>query len=208
MRSLRPLLLMAVCGYGIGATRVDARGPIRERKREAAYGRGGGVGRKLSIQLSIRRAGLPSGQDGKTVIEFVLRNSGKSNIMLPVSPNPGDFEPPDANTTYSLLRLSLAVSSSKEPGTIFPGGAELYGANAVPDSLLSIAPGDVVHVLTTVAVPEPEGAETNAAPFVASASLDNETVTASDGKIVSDSVEVGFVRSNEYTAKSIPGPHD
>lgn len=210
MRALRPL---AVCGSvmvlavaTLGQLTVDATGPIRERKREAAQGHGGSVGRKLPLRVSIQTSISALDKDGKTLVEFVLTNSGKSDLTLPISPHPGDLEPSDPKAPYTLVALGLRISLSKKPGVIFPGGAELFGSAEFPETLVSLAPGNSLRVLTRVALPEVGGR--NADTFVASASLGNESMRTMNGVILSDLQNVGFATSQEYTLASLLRSHE
>jgi hypothetical protein len=185
---------------------VDATGPIRERKREATQGHGGSVGRKLPLQVAIESAVSAPDKDGKTLVEFVLTNSGKNDLTLPISPHPGDLEPSDPKTPQRLVTLGLRISLSKKPGVIFPGGADFYGSGAFPGTLVSIAPGESIRVLTRVALPEFGGP--NSGTLVASASLGNESMKTMKGAILSDLQNVGFASSREFTLESLRRPHD
>lgn len=186
---------------------VDATGPIRSRKREATEGRGGGVDRKLPIQVIIEsNVAAPDGE-GRRLVEFVLTNSSKGDVVLPISPHPGDLEPADSKVAYTVMRLSLGISLSKKPGNIFPGGADLYGTTSVPATLINLAPGNSIRVLARVALPELSISGPGQA-FDASASLVNETITMTKGQILSDSKEIGFARSPDYTIESLPRSRD
>jgi hypothetical protein len=206
MQTLRSLIICASVGVlavtALGQLTVDATGPIRGRKREAIQGHGGGVGRKLPLKVAIWTTGSPPDENGKTLVEFVLTNSGTSDLALPVSPHPGDLEPSDPKAVYTVMTLGLRISLSEKPGT-FPGGADLYGSAAFPGTLVNLAPGDSIRVLTRVALPEGGDAAPGAETFDASASLVNQTLKTVNGQIVSDSQEVGFARSPEYTPQSL-----
>jgi hypothetical protein len=195
------LVLVTVASAAVQLT-VDATGPTRQRRREAIRGSGGSVGRKLPVQVAIETNVSAPDANGRMLVEFVLTNSGGADLTLPVSPNPGDFEPADPKAAYSVIRLGLGISLSKKPGVIFPGGAELYGNKDVPGSLASLAPGDSIRILTRVALPEP-GIDHNVEAFEAIASLYNETMKKVNGELVSDSQSLGFARSKEYTFDSL-----
>jgi len=186
-----------------GQLTVDATGPTRQRKREATHGQGGGVGRKLPLTVAIETRGSSPDEKGRSLVEFILTNSSKNGLTLPISPHPGDLEPPDPRASYTLLTLGLRVSLSKKPGVIFPGGAELYGSAELPQTLVSLAPGGSIRVLTRVALPEGPSAPPDSAEIVASASLDNETMSTINGQMLLDSQEIGFARSPEYTVESL-----
>jgi hypothetical protein len=184
-----------------GQATVDASGPIREGTRIASQGRGGGVGKTLPLKVAIE-INVPSPDlNGKTLLEFVLTNSGKDELTLPVSPNPGDFEPSDRKVGYTVMTLALLVGMSKRPGVLFPGGADLFGNAAHPGTLMVLAPGDSLRVLARVALPPVS--ELDGERFDGTASLASETIKTVEGKLIFDSREIGFARSRDYTAEEL-----
>jgi hypothetical protein len=205
MRTLRLLttisLVIVFAVNSLGQLTIDTTGPIRQRKREAVRGHVGSSGRKLSLQLAIQTAGSPPDEKGKTLVEFILTNSGKNELTLPVSPNAGDLEPSDPKTAYTVMRLGIGISLSKKPAVILPGGADLYGSAESPGTVIDLAPGDTIRVLARVALPEAGGP--NPEGFDAIASLDNQTIRTVNGEVVSDSQDLGFARSPEYTLQSL-----
>lgn len=180
---------------------VDATGPIRQGKREAARVHGGSSGHKLPLRVAIRATGSPPDETGTTLLEFMLTNSGKNALTLPISPHPGDLEPSDPKAAYTMLTLGLRVSLSKKPGIIFAGGADLYGRTAYPESLVNLAPGDSIRVLTRIALPD-AGADATAT-VVAIATLSDDSIRTVNGETLSDLQNIGFAISQEYTTDSI-----
>ena len=191
-------LVHLMIASALGQLRVDATGPIRARKTEPMRSSGGGTGRKVPLQIAIEVSVSVPDRNGRTLVEFILTNSGDKDLTLPISPNSGDFEPSDPKTSYTVMALGLRVSLSKKPGIVFQGGADLYGSVAVPASLARIAPGDSIRVLTRVALPT-----SGQAKLVATAFADNETLRVSDGELILDSQEIGFASSREYTTDSL-----
>lgn len=200
IRLIVSMLVLIVSTYG--QLTVDATGPIRSRTREATRGHGGGVGRKLPLEVRIRINGAPPDENGKTMVEFLLKNTGKSDLMLPISPHPRDLEPSDQKAPYAVLVLGLRISLSKEPGVVFSGGADLYGDAAVAGSTTTLAPGSSVLVLTMIALPQGV-AEQNEAGFIATAILNKQTMRRVNGQVFSDMDEIGSARSAEYTMSSL-----
>jgi hypothetical protein len=197
-------LVIVLAATAVAQLTIDATGPIRARKREATEGHGGGVGRKLPLQVNIESNASAPDANGRTLVTFVLTNSGKGEITLPVSPHPGDLEPEDPKASYTVMRLGLGISPSRKPGVIFPGGAELYGSMAGPGTLINLAPGDSIRILALVALPEVGGSVSGPEEaFDATASLVDETIRTALGRTFSDSREIGFARSHEYTIKSL-----
>ena len=99
------------------------------------------------------------------------------------------------------MTLGLRISLSEKPG-IFPGGADLYGSAAFPGTLVNLAPGDSIRVLTRVALPEGGDAAPGAETFDASASLVNQTLKTVNGQIVSDSQELDLRGARVHAAVS------
>jgi hypothetical protein len=182
---------------------VDATGPVRERARVASMGRGGGVGKKIPLRVAIAVLG---GWDdsGKIEVDFTLTNAGKDAVTIPISPNPGDFEPADPKAGYTVTSLSLQVIPHKRPGGILAGGAVVYGSSKLPETLMTLAPGDSVRVLTRVALPQISSAEEeDTVAFVASAMLNSETIKTVGGQSVSEMHEIGSAYSPEYNLQSL-----
>jgi hypothetical protein len=197
------ILVLVSAVTAMGQLTVDATGPIRNRTREATRSSGGGVGRRLSLQVAIRTPISATDANGRTLVEFTLTNSGTKAITLPVSPHPGDLEPSDPTAAYSVLTLGLRVSLSQKPGVILPGGADLYGSASDPPTLVNLAPGNSMRVIARVALPN-----SVSGPIIATASLDSDTLKRVNGELLLDSREVGFATSNEYTLDSLLREHD
>lgn len=207
MRVLRMVVLaglvVATTALACGQLTVDATGPIRNRTREATRASGGGIGRKLPLQVAIKVTVSAPDASGRTLVEFILTNSGAKALTLPLSPHPADLEPSDPRSAYTVLTLGLRVSFSKKPGEILPGGADLYGSASVPATLVTLAPGDSVRVLTRVTLPRSESE-----PLVATASLDDQTLRIVKGELVLDSEDAGFAASTEFTLGSLLQIHN
>jgi hypothetical protein len=195
------VILLAIAA--LGQLTVDATGPIRERRREAGIGQGGGFGRKLPLQVAMKTPGTPPDENGKTVVEFILTNTGKNDLTLPISPHPGDLEPSDPKANYTVQCLGLRITSGKGSGTILPGGADLCGRNAFPGTLIALAPGESIRVLTRVALPHISIPGPGARVFVADAILNRETIKIVNGQTVSDMQEIGLASSPEYTPEDL-----
>jgi|SRR5271166_3826877 len=190
-----------------GQLAVDATGPIRQRHRDAGAGHGGGVGHKLPLHVAIESHGVPAGENSRTLVEFIITNSGKEDLPVPVSPHPGDFEPTDPKTGYTVRCMGLRITSGKAPGTILPGGADLYGSQKLPGTLLVLAPGESIHVFTRVALPSFRALQLEAV-FVADVILNDETIRSVDGRDFSDMREIGSASSEEYTSQRLLTSHD
>ena len=187
----------------LGQLTVDATSPIREMRRTASVGSGGGFGRKVPLQVTMKTTGAPPDEDGKTVVEFSLTNSGKTDLIIPISPHPGDLESADPNASYSLRALGLSVTADKKQAQVLRGQAYLYGSDTVPGTLISVDPGESIRVLARVALPSTPQTETEAPVFVGHASLNSLTFKIMNGKTVSAMQEIGSSTSPEYTAEAL-----
>src|SRR5258708_40146643 len=75
-----------------GQLTINATGPVRERHRNADVARGGGVGRRISLLVAVQTHSGSPDANGDTQVDFVLTNFGKVDLVVPISPNPGDLE--------------------------------------------------------------------------------------------------------------------
>jgi hypothetical protein len=183
---------------------VDATGPIRDRLRKPTAGHASSTGRKLPLQIAIEVHGVSPEVSIPTDVEFVLTNSGKDHLTVPVSPNPGDLEPADPKVGYSVTVLSLYITSERKGEKKLPGGADLYGSRAWPATLVSLAPGESIRVLARVTLPPIRITDqANAIAFFAHGVLDNQTINTVDDRTVEDTQEIGSATSPEYTAQSL-----
>ena len=164
---------------------------------------GGSVGKKVPLLVNVQLGGGgATDQKGKTEIDFILTNAGKTDLILPISPHPRDLEPSDPKADYSVQCLSLYMIPSKGPN-LLPGGANLYGNSEVPGSLTTLAPGDSIRVLARIALPLQPTAESTAVLFHAGANLSDETLKVVNGKRVSELHIVGSAYSHEFTLQSL-----
>jgi hypothetical protein len=200
--TVRLLALAAAIGYipiaGIAQLTVDARGPIRERKRESDFGRGGGVGRKIPLLVAVQVRGSLPDASGEVEILFTLTNPAKEALMIPFSPNPGDLEPSDPNSDYSVEDLALSISEvngTHRPLTM----TVLFGRPEVRGTLIALAPGQSMRVLARVKLPSPSPAGPNAMTLIAGAALSNEIIKTVKGQRISDLQEIGSARSTPFT---------
>jgi len=189
---------------------VDATGPIRERHRRPSSGTGGSSGYKLPLLVSLRTTGAPPDERGKTVVEFTLTNIGKSDLAIPISPHPGDFEPEDPKVSYSvkMLNLYLTLDSGERTSrqrVMLPGGAHLYGSSRLPGTLISLTPAESIHVLASVTLPDGEG---NGKVIVGRVTLNDETLQTVREHTVSDTREIGSGESQDYPVRSLLGPQE
>ncbi len=180
-------------------TVIDATVPIHKRLRNPTAGQSGSIGRKLPIQVALEFPSERSNSDGDVKVTFVLTNAGRKDLTVPISPHPGDFEPPDQNQPYTMQHLHLYLTSNKVQDSALPGGADLYGNQTHPRTLLTLSPGESVRVLAWVKAtkelaPEPR----TAASVVAHAVLDLEALKTVHGQTLISSDEIGSSSSAEY----------
>ena len=184
---------------------VDETAPAKRRQREPTAGTGGGVGRKLSILVSIETHRSSPDENGGSLVEFVLTNSGKEDLSLPVSPNPADFEPADARRSYKVKVLNLYVTYDKPEANSLDGRATLYGNDSMPGTMVKLAPAESIRVLARVTFPSSTSAPNVPFVLVAHAILESETVRPIKGEVFSRSQEVGSSSSPEYSLSDLLG---
>jgi hypothetical protein len=139
----------------------------------------------------------------RTYVDFTLTNNGQTNLALPVSPHPGDLEPKDPKATYTVQHLALYLTSETGPkaekrSTVLPGGANLYGQSAFPETPTILKPGESVKFLTRVAVPHDFGTPSpGSITLVANAWLYQETIRSTGDQLKSEEEEIGSATSAE-----------
>lgn len=204
---MRILPLFSICTLAViispaalGQLTIDATGPIREQVRQPSSGSGGGIGRQIPIQVTVSALGGWN-EKGEIEVDFTLTNIGNRNVNIPISPNPGDLEPADAN--YTLMVLTLRIMPKINPGGIFPGGADLFGSPTIPGTLVNLGPGSSVRVITRVGLPRPTYSENDLVPLIAGAMMNNETIRTVHGQLVEESQEIGSAYSQPVTSESL-----
>jgi hypothetical protein len=132
-----------------------------------------------------------------------LTNTGQSNLTLPISPHAGDFEPQDETQLYTVQHLHLYVTSNKLQDAALPGGADLYGNETHPNTLLTLLPGKSVRVLATFEAPkELTPVREREMLVIAHAVLDTETLQTVHGQTTLKSDEIGASSSPVYKMES------
>jgi hypothetical protein len=146
-------------------------------------------------------------ENGRTLVKFTLTNSGKNDLTFPISPNPGDFEPPDAKQSYTVRVLNLSVTSDKQQSNILLGQASLFGSDSAAGTIVTLAPGESMQVLAKVALP-PIDSHHGSLAFVGHATLGKETVKTVNGQVLSEAQETGSASSSEYSPSALLGEQD
>ena len=77
-------------------------------------------------------------------IEFKVLNTGTVPLKLPVSPHLADLQPSDASATFTYMNLALAAGPVEDRSAI--GFVQLYGRPEVPDSMITLSPGEWLTV--------------------------------------------------------------
>ena len=180
---------------------IDATGPVHGMTRKPQAGRGGSTGRRLPLRVTIAPLWPSASGERKFVIQFTVTNESEGDLVLPTSPNPGDFEPKDPTATYTVSRLSLYLTPSRNDASspMLPG-AELYGNKVMAGTLLTLAPKQSMRVLATV---DTSSIQKKDGTLIARISLVTETVKSIDGKPFSDTDEIGSASSQEYPVESL-----
>jgi hypothetical protein len=186
----------------LAQTVVDATVPIHKRLRNPTAGQGGSMGRKLPIQVALEFPSERSNSDDDVKVAFVLTNAGHKDLTIPISPHPGNFEPADENLPYTVQHLHVYLTLAKVQDSAVHGGADLYGNQTHPRTLMTLSPGQSVRVLAWVKMPDKLAPEQGMpAAVVAHAVLDLEALKTVRGQTILNSDEVGSSSSAEYTLK-------
>ena len=189
------VILVATCIPGLPAQySVDATVSPRLRLRPPTQGSGGGIGRKLLLQIQLgppSDAGTPNpGQSqGAT---FVLTNIGTSPLGLPISPHPGDFEPEAPGAPYTVMVLSLFLTSG---GSVHPlsGTVELFGDPTIPGSMLSLPPTGTLTIRTRLRMPTAASQPNGVNGLFANVLLTQRAVRTGDGRVTEESQDLGYI---------------
>jgi hypothetical protein len=183
---------------------IDATVPIRNRLRIPTAGHAGSIGRKLPLQIAVDFQRSSSDAEGNMNATFILTNSSEKELIIPVWLHPGDLEPRDENISYAIKHLDLYITSSRDSGSVIRGGAQLYGSDVHPETLLTLLPGKSVRVLIRVDLPvgRPSQRE-NPTLLVGHAVLNEETVRTSKGQTFGETQEIGSAISPAYKVESL-----
>ena len=81
--------------------------------------------------------------------EVTLQNTGSETIRIPVSPHLADLQPEDPAKAFAYheLLIDLSISSGDRWSTNQGGTASLYGDDDHANTMLSLQPGEWVHVI-------------------------------------------------------------
>lgn len=199
--------IIIVVLFSVGAPAqliIDATGPHKS-SRKTTHGSGGGIGRKVPLQVAVVTQSSVPRDSGRMVVEFILTNSGEQGLDIPVSPDPDRVDPSSSTATYSFRSLSLSMreeGAMQEAERAVPGGAILYG-NDKSATLVTLGPGDTIKVLVEVALPTDSGADQKGPTLRAWAAVDDVTITTVNGETSWDSREVGYATSPSYTLQAL-----
>lgn len=183
----------------LAQTVIDATVPIHKRLRNPTAGQAGSIGRKLPIQIALEFPPEKSSSGGAEKVIYVLTNAGHTNMTIPISPHPGDFEPRDPNAAYTVQHLHLYLTSNAAQDSTLPGGADLYGSQTHPGTLLTLSPGKSVRVLARLYLPkQPEPEQGTGMSVVAHAVLGQESLKTVRGQTTINSDEIGASSSPAY----------
>lgn len=179
-------------------TIIDATVRTGEKPRNIKSGRAGSIGRKLPIQVTLEFPDKSSSAEESITIAFVLTNTGRNDLLIPISLHEHDLEPKNKDIPYSVQDLQLVVTGQDG---VLAGGANLYGNDAHPETILKLAPGKWLRVLARVRVLDESITQKKGTTLIAHAILDIETLKTVRGETTLDSQEMGSARSAEYNWK-------
>jgi hypothetical protein len=192
---LAGFLLASLSSY---AQTIDARGPNREALTRVETGHGGSIGRKLQVSISVEVPPSAANSDGNYDILFLLTNIGDTDLVLPVSPHPRDFEVGDPPNSYSVRHLSLYLTTDKQPESAL-WGAHLYGNPTVHGSLTTLRPTATLRVLAKLTKPSASRGHS----VTAHAVLNEEMIKSRNGDVSADSEEIGSAHSRTFDLNAL-----
>ena len=184
------VLLVSVSAY---AQTVDARGPNREATTRVDAGHGGSIGKKLQVSVSVEVPHSAANSDGTYDVVFLLTNIGDTDLVLPISPHPRDFEVGDPPKSYSVKHLSLYLTTDKQPDVAL-WGAHLYGNPTVQVSLTTLRVAATLRVLAKLTIPSDTGRRS----VTAHAVLNVEMIKSENGEVSADTEEIGSAHSRTF----------
>ncbi len=77
-------------------------------------------------------------------IECKVLNTGTVPLDLPVSPHLADLQPSDASAAFTYMNIALAAVPVEDRSAI--GSVQLYERPDVPDSMITLNPGEWLTV--------------------------------------------------------------
>ncbi len=175
---------------------VDATLETRDLTRKIIGGTSGGTGQSLPVDLQtvIVNGGKKAGD--KLFVDFIITNSGRQSIVLPVSPNARDIEPEGSSpSTFKRLSLFLTVEHGREP-LMLKGGASLYGTSALEGTLRTLRPSESLIVHTVFLLASWEGPLSGTQTLTGHVRLLNETLKPKGSNLESVSSEIGSATAN------------
>ncbi|HKW17786.1 MAG TPA: hypothetical protein VJO35_09785 [Terriglobales bacterium] len=195
--------LLVISTLANGQLTIDATHLGRARRREPTVSSGGGIGRKLPLKVSLRSPGSPPNEAGMSVVEFTIANTGKKDVLVPISVSPGDIEPDDAKVPYADTEMSVYATADTGSGAarksaVLRGGAHLYGSAGLAGTSLTLAPGEEIRVLASFKLPALTDADRSREVLVGHVALNDEHVSTVEGKTRSDFREIGSADSDDY----------
>lgn len=197
---------------------IDATGPLRLRSREpAAFARGGplqplgGEAQTLWPEL-LSITPVASQQPGEAVFEMKLTNRSRSDLLVPVDPNSADFDRPlttAGTSTLDMIEISM-VADHPINACAVSGDLKLLGDSSVPNSLLSLKPGQWIRIKGMVrlrcgaelsnVIPEFNGNQLHAVM-----SMGKEQITSDKGVLHGAELVRNFMNSNGVVVGNAAG---
>jgi hypothetical protein len=192
------LVTLMVSITAAAQTVIDATVRTGEQQRSIKSGRAGSIGRKLPIQVTLEFPDTNSSAQGLITVAFVLTNTGGDDLLIPISLHEHDFESKSKDVPYTVQHLHLLVTGQEG---VLAGGANLYGNDAHPETILKLAPGKWLRVFARVRVLDEPVTQKKGTTLIAHVILDIETLKTVHGETTLDSQEIGSARSAEYNWK-------
>jgi hypothetical protein len=97
------------------------------------------MGAQLPLKVELRMNPSSFHADEQVTFEIAITNVSDAPLSIPISPNPGDFEPKDKQRSYTLQHLALFMTADPKGVEVLKGGADLYGDPQRANSIAVLA---------------------------------------------------------------------
>jgi hypothetical protein len=200
---------------------IDARGPKHERRvlpRQMGGSSGvlvehGPHGPALRLRMSVDNDRVERGRSAS--VAFMLTNTSKKPMTIPISIDSADIEPADPSQGYEFRELLMGVWVVPEGATKSARGLwvslgpapDLYGDPSVLGTTHVLQPGQSAEIRADLPF-KPEGVGPQLAPrphkITASAVLSVVSVSSSNGSLSQFGAEVVHAQSSPVKVEIVP----
>lgn len=190
---------LAVVIFAQSDTTIDATGETATLSRKIVTGTSGGSGRSLPIELQtiVVNAGKHTGDP--LFVDFMITNRSKQPLTLPISTNAQEIEPRDPNPSLFQRLNFFLVTRDSQQSLLVKGGADLYGATHLPETLRTLKPSESLIVHTKFLLASWRGDLLGTHTFTGHVALFYETLRSKGTSLESLSDEAGSATAAPFS---------